>query len=139
MKTRHYSVQIRTSSQAARLLRDHFDDLDHEELWGIYLTGSGFLINAEMLTRGTLNCTPIDARTVIKRALMNNAAAVIIVHNHPSGNPRPSVNDITQTDHIRKACNLMDIALVDHLILTRDAYFSFNDEATKNYQPIKNQ
>lgn len=135
----NYTVQIKTSAQAARLLRDHLDDLDHEELWGIYLTGGGYLINAEMLTKGTLTCTPIDARTVIKRALMNNAAAVIIVHNHPSGNPRPSVNDITQTDHIRKACNLMDIALVDHLILTRDVYFSFNDEVTKNYQPIKNQ
>lgn len=98
----NYSVQIKTSAQAARLLRDHLDDLDHEELWGIYLTGCGYLINAEMLTKGTLTCTPIDARTVIKRALMNNAAAVIIVHNHPSGNPRPSVNDITQTDHIRK-------------------------------------
>ncbi len=135
----NYTVQIKTSAQAARLLRDHLDDLDHEELWGIYLTGCGYLINAEMLTKGTLTCTPIDARTVIKRALMNNAAAVIIVHNHPSGNPRPSVSDITQTDHIRKACNLMDIALVDHLILTRDVYFSFNDEVTKNYQPIKNQ
>lgn len=93
----NYTVQIKTSAQAARQLRDHLDDLDHEELWGIYLTGCGYLINAEMLTKGT------------------------------------------QTDHIRKACNLMDIALVDHLILTRDVYFSFNDEATKNYQLIKNQ
>ena len=133
----NYTIQIKTSSQAAHLLRDHLDDLDHEELWALYLTGCGYLINAEMLTRGTLTCTPIDARTVIKRALMNNAAAVIIVHNHPSGNPRPSINDITQTDHIRKACNLMDIALVDHIIIAEDAYFSFADEIITKFNTLK--
>lgn len=131
----NYTVQIKTSSQAAHLLREHLGDIDHEELWGIFLTGGGYLIDSEMLTKGTMTCTPIDARTVIKRALVNNAAAVIIVHNHPSGNPKPSVNDIKQTEHIRKACNLMDIALIDHIIIGGDAYFSYSDEKTSHFKP----
>ena len=65
MKTKNYTIPIRTSSQAARLLLDHLDDLDHEQLWALYLDGQHRLINGQMLTRGTLTFTPIDAIFVL--------------------------------------------------------------------------
>lgn len=133
-----YTIQIRQSSQAAALLRDHIGDIDHEELWGLFLNGQGNLISGEMLTKGTLSFTAIDARTILKRALLKNATAVIIAHNHPSGNPKPSVSDIHETERIRAACKLLDVALIDHLILTDDAYYSFADEMTTQYHPSNN-
>ena len=132
----NYTVQIRTSSQAARLLRDHLDDLDHEQLWALYLDGQHRLINGQMLTKGTLTFTPIDARTILKRALICDARAVILGHNHPSGNPRPSASDIKHTDVIRKACDVFDIELVDHIIIAEDAYFSFADEIITKFKSL---
>ncbi len=132
-----YTLQIRQSSQAAALLRDHIADIDHEELWGLFLNGQGNLISGEMLTKGTLSYTPIDSRTILKRALLKNATAVIIAHNHPSGNPKPSVNDINETDRVRAACKLLDVELIDHLILTADCYYSFADEMTTHFQSAK--
>lgn len=132
----NYTVQIKTSAQAARLLRDHLDDLDHEELWALYLDGQHRLINGQMLTKGTLTFTPIDARTVLKRALICDARAVILGHNHPSGNPKPSASDIKHTGFIRKACDVFDIELVDHIIVAEDAYFSFADEVITKFKSL---
>lgn len=133
------TLQIRTSLHAANLLRDHLGDLDHEELWGLYLNGQGCLIEGLMLTKGTLTFTPIDARTVIKRAILCDATAIIIGHNHPSGNPAPSASDIRETDRIKKACSLFDIALVDHIIITDCSYYSFSDDSTSNFNTSKSK
>ena len=107
--------------------------LDHEELWGIFLNVNCHLISMEMLTKGSLNTTVVDARTILRRALLNNAAKVIVAHNHPSENPTPSGCDIDQTNKIKKACSLMDIPLVDHIIITEDRYYSFAEEKVMNY------
>jgi DNA repair protein RadC len=132
----NYTVQIRTSSQAAHLLRDHLDELDHKQLWALYLDGQHRIINGQMLTKGTLTFTPIDARTVLKRALICDARAVILGHNHPSGNPRPSASDIEHTDQVKKACCLFDIELLDHIIIAEDAYFSFADEVITKFKSL---
>lgn len=124
----HYNITISHSSDAASLLKDHMADLDHEELWGVFLNGQRSIIATEMLTKGTLKTTPIDARTVVKRALLNNAVGVILIHNHPSGSPRPSRADIRETSQVQMACNMMDISLIDHLVLADGSYYSFSDE-----------
>ena len=126
-------IQITQSSQAAGLLQDNLSNLDHEELWAIFLGGRNRLISTEMLTKGTLSATPIDARTVIKHALLSNAIAVILAHNHPKGDPRPSRQDLRETEIVRYACSIMDIKLVDHLVLTVDSFFSMSDEKVSNY------
>ncbi len=126
MKTRIIS----SSDQAANQLWAYLAPLDHEELWAIYLSQDNRLISQELLTRGSLTATIIDARTVIKRALLTNAVSVILLHNHPSGNPRPGADDIRQTQRIRSACQLMDIKLLDHIVIAQDAYFSFAEERT---------
>ncbi|MBO6222047.1 MAG: JAB domain-containing protein [Bacteroidales bacterium] len=126
-------LQISNSSQAANLLKEPMAQLDHEELWGIFLNVNCHLISMEMLTKGSLNTTVVDARTILRRALLNNAAKVIVAHNHPSENPTPSGCDIDQTNKIKKACSLMDIPLVDHIIITEDRYYSFAEEKVMNY------
>lgn len=126
-------ITITDSSKAAELLHDHMVGLDHEELWAIFLNCAYRVITHEMMSMGSLSSTIIDPRYILRRALLNNAAYIILVHNHPSGSPVPSALDVKQTDAVNKACKLLDIGIVDHLILTDDAYYSFADEVATEY------
>ena len=120
-------TRINNSSDAASIIIPELQTLDHEESWVLFLTADNRLLCKEMITKGTLTSTLLDARTILRRALLNNAAAIILTHNHPSGNPAPSNSDIKMTSDIKDACNLMSITLVDHLIISTDSYFSFAD------------
>lgn len=124
---------ITNSSQAAVLLKDHMVTLDHEELWVAFLAGSNRLIGKQMLSMGGLTQTIIDVRSIIKQALLNNTFGIILIHNHPSGDPNPSDSDIKQTENIHKACEIMDIRLIDHIILSENCYFSFADNQMSHY------
>ena len=124
---------ISDSSQAAKLLHDHMIPLDHEELWVVFLNSANRVITQEMISMGSLTSTIFDVRCILRRALLNNAANILLVHNHPSGNPVPSTADIKQTEAVSKACKLMEIGLLDHLILSSDSYYSFADEAATEY------
>ena len=97
----------------------------------IFLTANNGVITTEMLSKGTLNKTAIDSRTILRQALLKNAAAIILCHNHPSGIETPSQADISLTDNLHKACSLLDIALLDYIIVGGDAYFSFSEEQIK--------
>ncbi len=124
-------VTVHNSQDAARLVYPALSGLDHEEAWVIFLTANNGVITTEMLSKGTLNKTAIDSWTILRQALLKNAAAIILCHNHPSGNERPSPADIGLTDNLHKACTLLDIALLDHIIVGGDAYFSFSEEQIK--------
>ena len=117
---------------AERVLHDNLTGLDHEEVWVLFLTCDKRVITKELVSMGTLSQTSIDKRAVIKRALMNNAYGIVLFHNHPSGNPNPSVKDIQFTAGLKDACNLMDIQLLDHIILTDGSFFSFSADRTFN-------
>ena len=120
-------TRINNSSDAASIIIPELQTLDHEESWVLFLTADNRLLCKEMITKGTLTSTLLDARTILRRALLNNAAAIILTHNHPSGNPTPSNSDIKMTSDINEACHLMSITLIDHLIISTDSYFSFAD------------
>ena len=120
-------TRINNSSDAASIIIPELQTLDHEESWVLFLTADNRLLCKEMITKGTLTRTLLDARTILRRALLNNAAAIILTHNHPSGNPAPSNSDIKMTSDIKEACHLMSITLIDHLIISTDSYFSFAD------------
>lgn len=124
---------ITTAASAATMLHDRMNNLDHEEVWVIYLTSRVTPLGTEMLSKGTLTETTIDCRTVIRQVLLKNAAAIILLHNHPSGDPTPSASDIRFTDRLRKACSLMDIKLLDHIITAENAFYSFAEETTTKY------
>ena len=118
---------------AANILRDQMHALDHEEVWVLYLTSSLKPIGTEMISKGTLTETAIDCRTVLRQVLLHNAYGLVLLHNHPSGDPTPSASDIRFTDRLRKACSLMDIKLLDHIITAENAFYSFAEEATTKY------
>lgn len=103
-------------------------DLDHEECWALFLNKANRLISKEMITSGGLDSTIIDNRAIIRKAIDKKASSVILVHNHPSGSPLPSRADISQTQALNKALKTCDLALLDHVIIARDSYYSFADE-----------
>lgn len=105
-------------------------NIDHEECWILYLNRAGFLISRERLTSGGPNSTQIDPAWILKKAVEKQASAVIMVHNHPSGNPTPGKADIEMTRLVRKALGALNIELLDHVVVAEDSYFSFSEDRT---------
>ena len=122
------SPSIINPQVAVSILNDHMRSLDHEEVWAVFLDQKARVIDQQMLSKGTLTKTAIDNRTVLRNALLLNATAVILLHNHPSGDPRPSQQDIQFTEQLKKACSLMDIKLLDHIVISENGFFSFASE-----------
>lgn len=98
---------------------------DVEELLVLFLDTQNRLITDEILSRGTINYAVIFPREIVKRALQLKAAGIIIVHNHPSDDPRPSKADIEMTKKIKAALELVDARLLDHLIIAGNSCISF--------------
>lgn len=82
-----------------------------------------------MLSSGGIDSTIVDVRMIIKNALLINATRLIMFHNHPSGDPRPGNADIKETERMSKACAIMGLSLMDHIIVSKDCFFSFSDES----------
>lgn len=121
-------VKITTSKAAYAILRSKLSDLPHEEFWVIFMSRSNSVIKTECISKGGVTGTVVDARLILKPAIENLASGIILAHNHPSGNLRPSHDDISLTKKIKEAAKLMDISLQDHLIIGDQAYYSFADE-----------
>ena len=119
---------IKNSLAAESIIHPKICDLDHEEVWAMYLTTRNTLIGTEMLSKGTLTQTCIDCRTVLRQVLLRNAAALILLHNHPSGDPKPSTQDIHFTARLKKACDLFEVQLLDHIITAEKGFYSFSEE-----------
>lgn len=92
--------------------------LDHEQVHALYLNAQLALIAVETLSIGTLTQATLHPREVARGALRHNAAAVILAHNHPSGNAAPSASDLRLTQAVRDALELIDVRLVDHVVVT---------------------
>ncbi|MCI3936276.1 DNA repair protein RadC [Chryseobacterium aahli] len=120
--------QISSSKDAYQILKLHLADLRTEEFWAVFLNQSNKVIHISQLTQGGINQSIVDIRIVFKTALEHFATGIIISHNHPSGNVKPSAEDISITKKIKEAGNLMNIQLLDHLIITQNSYLSFADE-----------
>lgn len=106
--------------------------LEHEECWVLYLNRRNLLIGKERITIGNDNCTVMDSKAILRRALEKKACGIILVHNHPSGNALPSIADIGQTQDIKRALGSCDISLLDHVVIGGDGYYSFADEELVN-------
>ena len=102
--------------------------LDHEEFWIILLNRANYVLRKEMISRGGISSTIDDPKVVVKKALDTHATGIILIHNHPSGNPRPGREDLIQTKEIKKALGTFDISFVDHIVVCDDSLFSFADE-----------
>ena len=96
-----------------------------EQFRVLFLDRKNILVADEVQNRGTIDHTPVYPREIVKRALELSASAVILVHNHPSGDPTPSRADIEMTREIEKACKALSIAIHDHLVIGRGGHVSF--------------
>ena len=119
--------QIVSSETVCEILRPLIGDIDREEFWAIYLNQSNKVIRKERLSAGGLTGTYVDVRLIMKEALLCNATSIIISHNHPSGNENPSQEDNRITEQIKKAADSLNIRLIDHIIITSNAYYSYMD------------
>ena len=108
--------------------RHKMQDLDTEEAWVILMNQNYKLIKAERLSHGGITETAVDVRLIVKAALMNNATIVALCHNHPSGNTRPSKDDDRLTERVKKACEVMRLYLLDHVIVTDGNYYSYREK-----------
>ena len=122
------SDKIRSSRDVFELMRPLLGDLPHEEFWVLYLNNSNKVLYKWKLSKGGLTGTIVDIRLLLKKAIEFLATAVILCHNHPSGNILPSQADKNMTHKLKLATKTLDIKVIDHLIITEKAYFSFADE-----------
>lgn len=102
------------------------DDLQ-EKFFVVSLTTAHRIIRSDEITKGTLNASLVHAREVFRNAIENSAAAIILLHNHPSGNIEPSPEDKRVTNKLVEAGKIIDIQVLDHLIIGKERYFSFSD------------
>ncbi|MDZ4664575.1 MAG: DNA repair protein RadC [Bacteroidota bacterium] len=121
-------LKINSSRDAFNLLNPKLSDLPHEEFWIVLMNRANKVIKIENISKGGISGTVVDVRLVSKSAIENNTSSVILAHNHPSGNLKPSQNDIDITKKIKEALKIFDITLFDHLIIGDKNYYSFTDE-----------
>lgn len=122
--------QISCPNDVYNLMFNLIAELEYEEFWALYLTQAGTVIKRMRIGAGGIDGTYADVRLILRYAIECNATQLCICHNHPSGNTRPSRQDINLTQTVRKAAELMNIRVFDHLIIADGAFYSFSDEGT---------
>lgn len=120
--------KITSSASVFELMQPIIGELPHEEFWIVYLNNSNKVIQKHQLSKGGITGTMVDVRLVLKTALEVGATGIILAHNHPSGTLKPSEADKQLTTKLSVAAKSLDIKVLDHLIITEKAYFSFADE-----------
>lgn len=105
----------------------HMDELAEEHCYMISLNCSCKILGMFFLTKGTVSASLVSPREVFMRALLSGAVQIILCHNHPSGNTIPSDNDFKLTERIKKAGELLNIPLADHIIIGQNGYLSFKE------------
>lgn len=119
---------IRSSQDIYDYMKSLLLDVGNEECWVILLNSACSVIKRVRLSVGGIDSALVDVRVVLKEALLASASSIALVHNHPSGNRRPSRADDSVTETLRKSAQVMDIRLLDHLIFTEDGFYSYADE-----------
>ncbi|MFT4833340.1 MAG: DNA repair protein RadC [Marinoscillum sp.] len=123
------AFKITSSQDAYSLLSAELTDLPHEEFWIILLKRNNEVIGKHQISRGGISGTVADPKIIFQRAIENGASGIILAHNHPSGNTQPSEADKSLTKKVKSAGNVLDIAVLDHIIFTDHKYYSFADES----------
>ncbi|WP_432264653.1 RadC family protein [Autumnicola psychrophila] len=120
--------KITSSNSVFELMQPIIGELPHEEFWIVYLNNSNKVLDQLQLSKGGITGTLVDVRITLRKALELGATAIILVHNHPSGNLAPSAADKQLTQKMKTASESLDIKVLDHIIVTEKSYFSFADE-----------
>ncbi|TVZ26975.1 DNA repair protein RadC [Gillisia sp. Hel_I_86] len=122
------NVKITSSNSVFEVLQPILGDLPHEEFWILYLNNANKILEKFQISKGGITGTLVDVRITLRKALELGAVSLILAHNHPSGNLKPSEVDKQLTLKLKTAAESMDIKILDHLIVTEKSYFSFADE-----------
>lgn len=120
--------KISSSKDAFDLIQGHLMDLPHEEFWVLLLNRMHQVVKKKRISEGGVSGTVADPKIIYKLALEDLASGVIVAHNHPSGNLKPSQSDIDLTRKLKEAGRFLEVQLLDHLIIANRNYFSFADE-----------
>ena len=120
-------VSVKNSKTVYHEMRD-IKNWDKEVIVAFYLDTRNKIISREIVSIGTLNTSVVHPREIFRTAIIRNACSIILAHNHPSGNVKPSNEDIEVTRKLKKAGVILGIELLDHLIVSREDYYSFEDE-----------
>jgi DNA repair protein RadC len=121
-------MKIQSSNDVFEIFQPILADIPHEEFWVLLLNRSNRIIDKFRVSQGGVSGTVIDVRLILKPAIEKLASSVILCHNHPSGNNKPSDNDIAITQKTKEAAKFMDISVLDHIIVCEKNYYSFADE-----------
>jgi DNA repair protein RadC len=122
------SKTIRASTDVYEVMHPYMADLKVEECWAIYLNQAARIIRKQRISVGGLASTQVDVRVILREALTCNATSMILCHNHPSGNTRPSQDDDRLTHSLLEAGRTMNIRLLDHVIVADGSHYSYGDE-----------
>ena len=120
--------KITSSKEVYYEMYPHLSDLEYEVFWVLFLNRQNVIIDKSDISKGGVSGTLVDAKMIFKKALEYTASSIILVHNHPSGNIDPSNEDKNITEKIKKAAEVLDIKLLDHIIFGGTNYFSFADK-----------
>lgn len=119
---------LSTSKIAYESVRPVFYGLDHEQFWIAFLDRSNKLIKKMRVGQGGLSYTAVDVRVIMREALVSRASGIILFHNHPSGNLKPSSPDKKLTERVAQCAKVFDLRVLDHIIVNDNTYYSFSDE-----------
>lgn len=125
---RPVTIQIVSSRDVFLRFVDRLSDLPHEEFWILLLRRSNHVLAEIKISSGGLSGTVADPKIIFGRALALRASAIVLIHNHPSGNPKPSSTDKSLTNNMREAGIFLDLPVLDHIIVAGKQYVSFADE-----------
>ena len=123
--------QISNSEDVWNILKEiwDYDTIEYQErFYALYLNRANRVLGYRLISIGGAIGTVVDIKQLMGVALKCNAHAIILAHNHPSGNENPSQTDIRLTEKVKQSCELLEINLLDHVIVTTEKYFSFSDE-----------
>ena len=120
--------KITGSEDVFKIMSSLLSDLPHEEFWVLLLSRNNSVLKKQQISSGGVSGTVADPKLIFKSALEELASGIILVHNHPSGNTKPSQADISLTKKMKTAGQALEIAVLDHVIFTDQGYFSFADD-----------
>lgn len=121
------SVHISSPEEAAQLIRAYLGEADREHFVVLMLSTKHRVNAIHTVSVGSINATIVHPREVLKAAILSNAAAIVVAHNHPSGDPTPSEDDLSVTKRLLQACRIVGIDLLDHVVVCEDRYVSFRE------------
>ncbi len=117
-----------TATRIYNYMLPKMQDLNHEEFWVLLMNQNYKLLKAERISIGGITETSADIRIIMRDAVLNNATILAVCHNHPSGSISPSRQDDMLTQSIKRACEIMRVHFLDHVIVTDGAYYSYHEQ-----------